>query len=196
MTPPAIQSLTDITNRISRGFSAILSTGDPADECAPAGRTIVGLRLDLRQRTALDGDGLANDFIGAGQVIVREQTGHCGLFGDAQSRFFTGTFTYFIKENGALALRGLNPGQPISLTNLVAVPAVRAGFTRTGMTYRPANFQDAQDFAREQAAERSVTVFLGNIDARPGNEVEFISRGLESLGTANLAEILSGMSGS
>src|SRR5262249_58154161 len=88
MTPP-IQSLNDIANRVSRGLSTMLPSGNPTDECASPGRTIVGLQIDTRQRVALDEDGLLNDFIGTAHVIVREQSGRCGWFGDARSRYFT-----------------------------------------------------------------------------------------------------------
>jgi len=151
----------------------------------------VFVHVDSRERAAFDADGLANDLVGTAHFIVTE-TRPTGFFDQTQSTYRSKRFSYFLRDGRDLILRELDPDQALdTVTGLAQAPTIRRPYpTRTESSFRRPTFEEARAWALEEARGDPVTVFVGNIDARPGNEVEFLRRGIQSLGIFN---ILSGI---
>jgi len=178
MPPP---NITDrITTELSRYFPSRTNYAQS-----------VSVQLDgTPTPVAFDADGLANDSAGTAYFIVRRDVGCYGWVWDCPSMetsYLVRRFSYFIKDNGDLILRELNPIQTLHPTaGLTAVPPVPGGGMRGGgIAYRPANAQDAQNYVASLRAANPIAVFVNNFDPAPGNEIG-IFRGATMLGAVNI----------
>lgn len=158
-----------------------------ATDKEPDTQRSVFVELDSRNRVAFDSDGLANDFVGTGYFLVTETTGKDGWFSSKQTTYRSKRFSYFLNDTGTLVLRELNPNSGLYPTvNLNVVPRVRISPSgKHGPTYRTPTFEEARSWALARSAADPISAFVGNIDAREGNEAELM-RGVASLGIVNL----------
>ena len=180
MTPPR--------PTLPQRVSGILAPFFPSHTKAePDTQRSVLVEIDTRNRAAFDADGLSNDFVGTGYFLVTETTGHDGWFGNRRTTYLTKRFSYFLNDSGTLVLRELNPTSPLyPKKGLSTVPAMRGSSSpKSGQTHRPPTFEEARAWAAERSSNDPISAFIGNIDSRPGNEVE-LSRGTLSLGIVNL----------
>lgn len=182
--------MTPIMARIAREIAPQFPSGTPT---ADTQRSIF-IQIDSRDRVAFDSDGLANDLAGTAHFIVSETTGHDGWFGNLQTTYRSKRFSYFLRDGRDLILRELNPSQTFNPTSgLNQAPVIRMGFSpRSGPSARPPTFEEAQAWATTEAGSDPISIFVGNIDSRPGNEIEFLRRGIRSMGILNIAADLFG----
>ena len=180
MTPP-------LTDRLAREISPYFPS---RPSTAPHTERSLFVQVDSRERAAFDADGLANDFAGTAHFIVSETT-PTGWLDSTQTTYRSKRFSYFLQDGRNLVLRELDPRQAFDPTaDLAQAPPIRRPFpSRTESPTRPPTFAEAQAWALEAVRSHPLSIFVGNIDARPGNEIEFLRRGIESLGILNVGSI-------
>lgn len=180
MTPP----------RLAERIARIIGPYFPSDPTTETSRSIE-IVLDSRIRAAFDPDGLANDFVGTGYYLVTESRGHEGCFSSVQTTYRAKRFSYFSNDAGNVILRDLSPASPLDPTrDLAEAPGTRIAVTRSGQSTRPPTLEEAREWAARRSRRDPISIFVGNIDAREGNEAEF-SRGVASLGIVNLLSLFS-----
>ncbi len=187
MTTPSIDNVSAlIAKQVSPHFPS--KTKEQPDT-----ERLVAIQLDSKVRADLDNNGVSDDFVGTGFLIVTEKTGTTGWFGSTTTTQFAKRFAYFLKDGKDLVLRELNVTQNLNYeaASLQKIPkrCFASSSKSGGTTCTVLTTAEAQAWAIAASKSDPISVFIGNIDSRPGNEIE-LSRGIYSLGIANIASDL------
>jgi hypothetical protein len=172
-----------IANLIANEISPHFPSRTPVQ---PNTERTISIHLDSKKRAAFDPDGIYNDFVGTAHFIVTEKTEKTGWCGSTQINYFTKRFSYFLKDGKTLILRELDPTQSLNFSGFEKVPSrcVPASSKSGGVRCSPLTPEEVQGWVAARIKNDPIEIFIGNIDSRPGDEIEFLRRG-QALGIVN-----------